>query len=141
MLMAVETRTMKVISEGGTDIINITDSVSAELSKSRIKDGIANLFVPGSTASISTIEFEPNLVSDFKDAMERLVPSDIRYRHKETWGDDNGKSHVRATLMGPGLTVPFKNKKPLLGTWQQIVLLDFDVPAREREIILQIIGD
>jgi secondary thiamine-phosphate synthase enzyme len=138
--MPVETRTIKVESKGGTDIINITDSVSKELSKSRIKDGTVTLFVPGSTASLSTIEFEPNLVSDFTDAMERLVPSDIRYRHKETWGDDNGKSHVRAALMGPSLTVPFNKKKLLLGTWQQIVLLDFDVPAREREIILQIIG-
>jgi secondary thiamine-phosphate synthase enzyme len=139
--MPVETRTLKVSSKGETDIINITDSVSAELSKSKIKDGIANLFVSGSTASLSTIEFEPNLVSDFTDAMERLVPSSIPYKHKETWGDDNGKSHVRATLMGPSLTVPFNNKKLLLGTWQQVVLLDFDVPAREREIVMQIIGE
>ncbi len=139
--MPVETRTLNVKSNGEMDIINITDSVSAELSKSRIKDGIISLFVPGSTASLSTIEFEPNMVSDFTDAMERLVPSSIRYKHKETWGDDNGKSHVRATLMGPSLTVPFKGKKLLLGTWQQIVLLDFDVPAREREIVVQIIGE
>ena len=139
--MPVETRRIKVKSIGETDVINITDSVSAELSKSKISDGIVNIFVSGSTASISTIEFEPNLVSDFKEAVERLVPSDITYKHKETWGDDNGKSHVRATLMGPSLTIPFKDKKLLLGTWQQIVLLDFDVPAREREIILQIIGD
>jgi secondary thiamine-phosphate synthase enzyme len=139
--MPVETRTLKVSSKRGMDIINITDSVSRELSKSGIRDGIVALFVSGSTASLSTIEFEPNLLSDFTDAMERLIPSGIRYRHKETWGDDNGKSHVRATLMGPGLTIPFNNKKLLLGTWQQVVLLDFDVPAREREIVMQIIGD
>ncbi len=139
--MPVETRNLKVSSKGGTDIINITESVSREISKSKIKDGIINIFVSGSTASLSTIEFEPNLVSDFTDAMERLVPSGIRYRHKETWGDDNGKSHVRATLMGPSLTVPFKNKKLLLGTWQSITFFDFDTKPREREIILQIIGD
>lgn len=139
--MAIETRTIKVSSKGEMDIINLTDSVSRELSKSKINDGIANLFVSGSTASLSTIEFEPNLVSDFTEAMERLVPSSITYKHKETWGDDNGKSHVKATLMGPSLTVPFKNKKLLLGTWQQVVLIDFDVPAREREIVLQIIGE
>ena len=139
--MAVDTKKIKIKSRGEIDILNITESVSAELSKSKINDGIINIFVSGSTASISTIEFEPNLVSDFSDAMERLVPSSIKYKHKETWGDDNGKSHVRATLMGPSLTLPFSDKKLLLGTWQQVVFLDFDVPAREREIILQIIGD
>ena len=108
---------------------------------SKIKNGIVNIFVRGSTASVSTIEFEPNLVKDFEDAMERLVPSDIKYRHTETWGDDNGKSHVRATMMGPGINVPFCEKKLMLGTWQQIVVVDFDVPARKREIILQIVGD
>lgn len=139
--MAVETKTLSVKSGNEIDIINITDQVSHAISESKIKNGIVNVFVPGSTASVSTIEFEPNLVRDFEDAMERIVPSKIKYRHTETWGDDNGKSHVRATLMQPGLTVPFKDKKLLLGRWQDLVLIDFDVPARTREVILQIIGE
>ncbi|MFH1364726.1 MAG: secondary thiamine-phosphate synthase enzyme YjbQ [Candidatus Aenigmatarchaeota archaeon] len=139
--MPIETKTIEVHSNHETDVIDITEKISDVLSKSRLKDGIVIIFVPGSTASISTIEYEPNLVQDFKDATERLVPSNMKYRHHETWGDDNGKSHVKSTLMGPSLTIPFKNKKLLLGTWQQIVLLDFDVPARKRELILQIMGE
>ncbi|MCK4497406.1 MAG: secondary thiamine-phosphate synthase enzyme YjbQ [Candidatus Aenigmarchaeota archaeon] len=139
--MAVETKTIRVSSKAETDIINITEQVSHAVQDSKVRNGIVNVFVPGSTASVSTIEFEPNLVKDFEDAIERLVPSDIKYRHTETWGDDNGKSHVRATLVQPGLTVPFRDKKLLLGQWQQLVLLDFDVPARTREVILQIIGE
>ena len=134
--MPVETKSLVVKSKPDLDIINITEQVSEIVKKSNIKEGIVTLFVKGSTASVSTIEFEPNLVRDMKEAMERLVPSDIRYHHH-----DNGKSHVRATLMGPGISVPFKDKKLLLGQWQQVVLMDFDVPARDREIILQIIGD
>ena len=139
--MVVKTMSIKVSSEPETDLIDITDEVSRLIESSGIKNGVVVLFVPGSTASLSTIEYEPNLIEDFKNIMERLVPSDIPYKHKETWGDDNGKSHVRASLVGPSLTVPFKNRKLLLGTWQQIVLMDFDVPARNREIIVQIIGE
>ena len=139
--MVVKTMNIKVSSEPETDLIDITDEVSRLVESSGIKNGAVVLFVPGSTASLSTIEYEPNLIEDFKNIMERLVPSDIQYKHKETWGDDNGKSHVRASLVGPSLTVPFKNRKLLLGTWQQIVLMDFDVPARNREIIVQIIGE
>jgi secondary thiamine-phosphate synthase enzyme len=139
--MPVQTHTLVVKSKGETDIIDITQEVQKIVSASKIREGSVLIFVKGSTASVSTIEFEPNLVQDFKDAMERLVPSKIKYRHTETWGDDNGKSHVRATLMGPSLTVPFKDRKLLLGTWQQIVLLDFDVPSRSREIVVQIVGE
>jgi len=139
--MSVETKTLVVKSKGETDIIDITQDIQKAVSASKIRKGSVTIFVKGSTASVSTIEFEPNLVQDFKDAMERLAPSKIKYRHTETWGDDNGKSHVRATLMSPSLTVPFKDRKLLLGTWQQIALFDFDVPARSREIIIQIIGE
>lgn len=139
--MSVETRTFTVKSEPDMDIIDITSQVSEAVSNSKIENGIITIFVPGSTASISTIEFEPNLERDFRQAMERLIPSDIKYAHHETWGDENGKSHIRATLMGPGITVPFKDQKLMLGTWQQIVLIDYDVPARQREIICQILGD
>jgi secondary thiamine-phosphate synthase enzyme len=122
-------------------IKNITDDVSKAIKESKIKEGIVNIFVSGSTASVSTMEFEPNLVKDIEKAMERIAPSDIEYEHHKTWGDENGKSHVRATIVGPSLTVPFKDGKLLLGTWQQIVLLDFDVPKRKRKVIVQIIGE
>ncbi len=139
--MPIETKSLVVKSMPETDIIDITSNVQKLLSQSKIKEGSVLIFVKGSTASVCTIEHEPNLVQDFKDAMERIAPSSVKYRHRETWGDDNGKSHVRATLMGPSLTVPFKDKKLLLGAWQQIALLDFDVPAREREIVVQISGE
>jgi secondary thiamine-phosphate synthase enzyme len=139
--MPIETKTLIVKSKAEIDIIDITQEVQKLLSQSKIREGSVLVFVKGSTASVSTIEFEPNLVQDFKQAMERMVPSSVKYRHTETWGDDNGKSHVRATLMGPSLTIPFKDRKLLLGTWQQIVLLDFDVSAREREIIVQVSGE
>ncbi len=139
--MTVITKTIRVESRPELDMIDITREVQKAVSESGIKSGIVSIFVPGSTASVSTIEYEPNLVEDFENIIERVVPSDIVYKHKETWGDDNGKSHIRATIIGPELTVPFKDGKLLLGTWQQIVLIDFDVPARTREIILQIIGD
>jgi len=139
--MSVETKIITVKSVEEMDLIDITQEVQKAVSSSKIKSGTVTIFVQGSTASVSTIEFEPNLVQDFKDAMERIAPSKIKYRHTETWGDDNGKSHVRATLMGPSLTVPFKEKKLLLGTWQQIALFDFDVPARSRDIVVQIVGE
>ncbi len=139
--MAVETRTFTVKSKPDMDIIDVTSRVQEAVAKSSIKSGIVTVFVPGSTASVTTTEYEPNLNKDLMDAVERLVPSDIYYKHKETWNDDNGKSHVRASLFKPGLTVPFSEKKLLLGTWQQIVVIDFDVPARTREVICQIVGD
>ncbi len=139
--MAVFSKRISVRAEPETDLVNITEHISRAVAESKIKSGVVNIFVPGSTASVSTIEFEPNLVGDFKDAIERLVPSDIKYRHKETWGDDNGKSHVRATLMGPGLTVPFQDGKLLLGTWQNLIILDFDTKPRKREIVLTVIGE
>ena len=139
--MAVETKTISVQSGNEMDIIDITERIAEVVRKSKISEGIATIFVPGSTASISTIEFEPNLVRDMKNAMERLFPSGIKYNHHETWGDDNGKSHVRATTVGPSMTVPFKDKNLLLGTWQQIVLIDFDVPERKRDIVVQLLGE
>lgn len=139
--MKIKSKNLSFKTRKETDLVNITKEVQDFVEESGFKEGHVIVFVSGSTASVSTMEFEPNLVEDFKQAMERLVPSSIKYRHTETWGDDNGKSHVRATLMGPSLTVPFKAGKLQLGTWQQIVLIDFDVPAREREIVLQVIGE
>jgi len=133
-------RVFSVRTRAGTDVVDITRNVSEILAKSRIKSGIACVFVPGSTASVTTIEYEPNLIKDIKKALERIAPEGKDYEHHKTWGDDNGSSHVRACLMKPGIVVPFEDKKLLLGTWQQITLLDFDTRDREREIIVQIIG-
>ena len=139
--MAVKTKTFSVESKPDTDIIDITANVANALKESKIKSGIITIFVPGSTASVTTTEFEPNLNQDLRDAVERIAPSGIKYRHHETWGDHNGKSHVRASIFKPELTVPFSEGKLMLGTWQQIVLMDFDVPSRKREVICQIVGE
>jgi len=139
--MPVFTKTFRVETKPDIDIIDITGQVAEAVLESKISSGTVTAFVPGSTASITTTEFEPNLNSDLRKAVERLVPSGIKYDHKETWGDDNGKSHVRASLFKPGLTVPFTDKRLLLGQWQQIVLIDFDVPARTREVVLQVVGE
>ena len=139
--MPTETKTFSVESGHDTDIINITGQVSKAVAESKINSGIATIFVTGSTAGVTTTEFEPNLNEDLKKAIERIVPSNVEYKHSETWGDDNGKSHIRSSLFKPSFIVPFNDKKLLLGAWQQIILLDFDVPARRREIIVQIVGD
>lgn len=136
-----ETHKIQVGTKGRTDIVDITSEVADILRKSKIKSGIACIFVSGSTASISTMEYEPNLINDIKRALEKLAPESGHYDHHETWGDDNGSAHVRACLMKPSITVPFENHKLLLGTWQQIALLDFDTRPREREIVVHVIGE
>ena len=137
----VETKRTKVKTKAGTDIVDITGLISKAIEGAKIKDGAVVIFVAGSTASISTIEYEPNLIKDINDALEKIAPSNIEYEHHKTWGDDNGVGHVRATFQGPGITVPFTNRRLMLGTWQQIVLMDFDTRPRDREIILQIMGN
>ena len=137
----IETKTLVLKTKAGTDIIDITPRVSEILGKSKIKSGIVCIFVPGSTASISTLEYEPNLIKDIERALDKVAPEGGNYEHHKTWGDDNGSSHVRACLLKPGLGVPFENKKLMLGAWQQIVLLDFDTRNRERKIIVQVIGE
>jgi secondary thiamine-phosphate synthase enzyme len=137
----IETRIFVMKTKAGTDIIDITPQVSEILGNSKIKSGIVCVFVPGSTASISTLEYEPNLIKDIKRALDKIAPGGGEYEHHKTWGDDNGSAHVRACLLKPGLTVPFENKKLMLGTWQQIALLDFDTRNRERKIIAQVIGE
>ncbi len=133
--------TIDLKSRGFSDVIDITGKVEAVLSSSGISDGLVCLFVPGSTASITTIEFESGVVGDLKEALERLVPSDVEYAHDARWGDGNGFSHVRAALMKPGLTVPVVDGRLTLGTWQQIVFMDFDNKGRSRSIVVQIMGD
>ncbi len=128
-------------SGGFSDIKNITDQVRRAVSKSGLKNGLVNVFVIGSTASISTIEYEPALVEDVKEQLENLIPRTLPSRHSQTWGDDNGFSHIRATLMGPGLTAPVAGGAVLLGTWQQIVVIDHDNRPRSRKIFVQVMGE
>ncbi|MFH1753722.1 MAG: secondary thiamine-phosphate synthase enzyme YjbQ [Candidatus Omnitrophota bacterium] len=130
-----------VKTKGETDIINITSNVEDLLEESGLSNGSILLFVRGSTGSLTTIEYEPNLVNDMKEAFERLIPKEMEYAHTRTWGDFNGHSHVRASLLGPSLQVPFINKKLQLGTWQQIVLIDFDTSPRHRDILAQFTGE
>ena len=120
---------------------DITEDVQKLVEKSGLSEGSANVFAVGTTASISTGEYEPNLMSDFRSALESLAPSDKIYEHGRTWGDDNGKSHIRAMFMGPNVCIPFIKGRLILGTYQHIVLLDFDVPARKRKVVVQIIGE
>ncbi|WP_424359940.1 secondary thiamine-phosphate synthase enzyme YjbQ [Methanocella sp. MCL-LM] len=138
--MPVLTRTLTVETRGHDDMINLTDQVGQVVASGDIKEGIVTVFVPGSTASITTIEYEPGLQQDLPRALERLAPSDASYEHDLKWGDGNGMSHVRAATMGPDIVVPFKEKSLLLGTWQQIVIVDFDVRPRRREVIVQVLG-
>jgi len=132
---------IEVRSKGFSDVIDITAEVASILEKSGLSDGIISIFVPGSTASVTTIEYEEGVIDDLKNAIERIVPSTIAYKHDRRWGDGNGFSHVRAAFLKPGLTVPFMDKKPALGTWQQIVFIDFDNRPRKRRLVVQIIGD
>jgi len=135
------TKNIKLKSRGETDIINITAEVEKALGKSKLKKGIATMFVSGATAGLTTVEYEPGLVSDLKAAFEKLAPRRGEYAHNARWGDGNGFSHVRASLLGPSLAVPFSGGALMLGTWQQIILIDFDNRPRSREIVVQIIGE
>ncbi len=128
-------------TNGYSDVIDITHRVGDVLIESGIKDGMASVFVVGSTASVTTIEFETGVIEDLKDAIERLAPADISYKHDKRWHDGNGFSHVRAALLKPGITVPVMDGSLALGTWQQVVLLDFDNRPRKRRVVVQIIGD
>lgn len=124
-----------------TDIVDITHKVKEKVEEARVTNGNIILFIPGSTAAVTTIEFESGVINDLRKAVERLAPQDIYYEHDARWGDGNGYAHVRAALLGPSLTIPIVNKRLLLGTWQQIVLLDFDNRPRKREIIIQTVGE
>ena len=137
----VVTKSIKLKSKGDTDIIDITDRVVSVLGDCELKNGIVTIFVSGSTGAITTIEYEPGLVQDLKQAFEIFAPRQGQYQHNIKWQDGNGVSHDRAAFLGPCLTVPFSEKKMLLGIWQQIVFIDFDNRSRSRELILQIIGE
>jgi len=123
-----------------TDVIDITPQVSEKLRDSGIRDGVIFLFISGSTAALTTIEYESGVINDLIRTIEEIAPQDIPYQHDLRWGDGNGYSHVRASLLGPSLNIPIADKKLLVGPWQQIVLLDFDNRPRKREVVIQIIG-
>ncbi len=139
--MNVVTEHISVSTKGNVDILDITDDVSRLLRKSNLKSGIVTVFVHGSTAALTTIEYEPGLIEDMKRMLEQVVPQGIEYKHNLRWGDGNGHSHIRASLLGPSITVPFQDSGLMLGTWQQIVFIDLDNRPRSRDIIVQIMGD
>lgn len=136
----IETSFLSFKTTGETDVVDVTRQVSKKVSESGVTEGQVLIFVPGSTASLTTIEFESGVVQDLKEAVERIAPRGIFYRHDARWGDGNGYAHVRAALLGPSLTVPVSGGRPVLGTWQQIVLVDFDNRPRNRKILVQVSG-
>lgn len=139
--MTVFTRQETIDTLGYCDIQDITPLAEAALLRSRLLNGVANIFIAGSTASITTIEFESGAIHDLKAALERLAPENMPYAHNERWKDGNGFSHVRAALLKPGLSVPFQDGRLTLGTWQQLILIDFDNKTRKRKVIFQFIGE
>jgi secondary thiamine-phosphate synthase enzyme len=139
--MSVHTFKIHIKTRGFNDTHDLTPQVREYLKKSHIAAGIASVFVPGSTAGITTIEFESGVLEDLRKAIDRLVPQGIHYDHDARWGDGNGFSHVRAALLGPSLTVPVAQGDLQLGSWQQIVLIDFDNRPRDREVVVQILGE
>ncbi len=137
----VVTKKISLQSKGNCDIIDITPQVEQQVTDTDINNGTATLFVNGATAGISTIEFESGLLADFQSMWKQNIPQNIPYDHDRRWGDGNGYSHVRASLLGASLVIPFSDKKLTLGTWQQIVLVDFDNRPRSRQVIIQVMGE
>jgi len=135
------TKKISLESKGHCHIIDITPEVEKRFAETEVSEGIVTLFVTGSTAGITTIEFESGLLADFQDMWQRNIPTDITYKHDRAWGEGNGYSHVRASLLGASLVIPFSDKKLALGTWQQVVLVDFDNRPRSRQIVVQIMGE
>jgi len=138
--MPVVSEKIHLSTKGNADVIDITPKVADILSGLKIKDGIVNLNVIGSTGALTTCEYEPGLVQDISDIFDKLIPAG-NYNHDQAWGDGNGHSHLRSSLVGPSLTLPFNDKKLILGTWQQIIFIDFDNRSRKREIFLQFVGE
>ncbi|UCG91083.1 MAG: YjbQ family protein [candidate division WOR-3 bacterium] len=139
--MKIINKKLSMKTRGSGDLINITEEISQILKTSNVKNGSVTIFHIGSTAAITTFEFEPGLIKDMQELYEKIVPSNKHYHHDDTWGDANGFSHVRAALQGPSLTVPFQDGGLLLGTWQQVILAEFDMRPRQRNIVVQIIGE
>ena len=139
--MRIITETISMSTRGNADMVDITPQAQEIVHQHGLKEGQITLFVSGSTAGLTTVEYEPGLIKDLPEAFEKIAPAGRRYHHDDTWGDGNGHAHVRASLLGPSLVVPFSDGKFLLGTWQQIVLMDFDTHSRRREVVAQLIGE
>ncbi len=139
-MIALVTDSIAVGTRGDSHMVDLTARVQELVARHRFREGQALVFVPGSTAGLTTVEFEPGLQRDLPEAFERIAPRGMSYAHEATWHDDNGHSHVRASLLGPSLTVPFRDGRLLLGTWQQVVLIDFDTRPRQREVVVQLSG-
>ncbi len=139
--MAVHTSSLEFSTPGDSEIVDITEQLQEKLRDSMMREGMLTVFVPGSTGGVITLEYEPGLVRDLKEAFERIAPRDRTYHHDRTWGDGNGHSHVRASLVGPSLTVPFREGRLTLGTWQQVAFVDVDNRPRRRGLIVQIMGE
>ncbi len=139
--MTVETATIQLETRGNADILDITGQVAQSVHASGLKDGTVTIFCPSATSGLTTIEYESGCVSDLRRLFDEIVDPSRHYAHNARWGDGNGHSHVRAALLGPSLTVPFVNGRLMLGTWQQIIYVDFDNRARRRELVAQIIGE
>ncbi|HJX23359.1 MAG TPA: secondary thiamine-phosphate synthase enzyme YjbQ [Candidatus Bathyarchaeia archaeon] len=139
--MKVVTRDLELHTKGESDILNITEEIANEIESSKIGNGVVTIFVKGSTAALTTIEYEPGLKQDFPAFLERIAPRNIEYQHERTWHDGNGHSHVRASLIGPSLTVPIVDGRLTLGVWQQIVVLEFDTRSRVRTLVTMIMGE
>ena len=139
--MKIITEKIELRTKGSGDLINITDKVVSIVGSSGLKRGQVTVFVTGSTAAITTFEFEPGLIRDIRELCERLIPSKEHHHHDDTWGDANGFSHLRASLFGPSLVIPFESGQLVLGTWQQVVLAEFDTGPRERLVTVQIMGE
>jgi secondary thiamine-phosphate synthase enzyme len=139
--LTVKTKQLSIHTKGEGDILDITSAVAEAVVETRLKNGNVTVFVPGSTGALTTIEYEPGLLKDFPNMLERVAPKNFVYEHEKRWHDGNGHSHVRASLIGPSLTVPFTNGRLTLGTWQQIIFMELDVRHRARNLILQIMGE
>ncbi len=139
--MTVESGSISLRTHREGEILDITEKIQAFIVNGRIKNGVVFLFVPGSTAALTTIEFEPGLMADLPNTLERIAPKDGKYEHERQWHDGNGHSHVRASLIGPDLSVPVIDQKLILGIWQQIVFIELDVRPRDRTVVIQLIGD
>jgi secondary thiamine-phosphate synthase enzyme len=139
--MAVKTGSVSLSTRGNTDVHDITSELSRLVEQSGLKDGTLTVFCPASTSGLTTVEFEPGAVADLKRMFEELAPSNREYAHNDTWQDGNGHSHMRAALLGPSLCIPFVNKTLTLGTWQQVIHVDFDIRPRQRQLVVQMVGE
>jgi len=139
--MAIRSVSLSLTTRGQADILDITTEVARAVAESGLKEGVATVFCPSSTSAVTTVEYESGCLADLRRLFDEIIPPDREYAHNARWGDGNGHAHVRAALLGPSLSVPFSNGQLMLGTWQQIVYVDFDVRPRQRRLMLQLIGE